>query len=156
MSHSSCHKSLLLAWLLREDWVTGQLSPFYVLWGWWIWVTFFMSGQFSLLFLNILQEQNLLFQVHFDSYFFGNILVPGLDWNGATFPGTLLLEHFWSLKIARGKIQNYANMATKFKVQSCTNMYYAFIICVLKFATKICNKSWVIQWNILHLSISTF
>ena len=29
----------------------------------------FMSGQFSLLFLNILQEQNLLFQVHFGSYF---------------------------------------------------------------------------------------
>ena len=56
----------------------------------------FMSGQFSLLFLNILQEQS-----------------------------------------------RYKKRA-KFKVQSCTNVYYAFIICVLKFATKICNKSWVI------------
>ena len=51
-----------------------------------------------------------------------NILVPGLDWNGATFPGTLLLvlRNILVPKTARGKIQNYANMADiiKSKIQS--------------------------------------
>ena len=97
----------------------------------------FMSGQFSL----FVSKYSPGTEFVVPSPLWLLLLVPGLDWNGATFPGTLLLEHFWSLKTARGKIQNYANMAAKFKVQSCTNVYFTFIICVLKFATKICNKS---------------
>ena len=97
----------------------------------------FMSGQFSL----FVSKYSPGTEFVVPSPLWLLLLVPGLDWNGAIFLGTLLLEHFWSLKPARGKIQNYANMVAKFKVQSCTNVYFTFIICVLKFATKICNKS---------------
>ena len=63
----------------------------------------FMSGQFSLLFLNILQEQNLLFQVHFDSYFLGTSWFLDLTGMEPHFQEHCSLGTFWSLKLLEAK-----------------------------------------------------
>ena len=65
------------------------------------------------------------------------LLVPGLDWNGATFPGTLLLEHFWSLKNCSR--QNTELCEHGSKIQSAK--LHKCVLCFYNLRVKVCNKN---------------